>query len=87
MGKKLLIGLFALAVGFAGGLGQAAFAQGQWIGCSSEYDVAEGCTVAPARYVRKTVKLDGRIKEATMRICGLGLYEAWINGKFITADP
>lgn len=86
MGKKLLIGLFALAVGFAGGLGQAAFAQGQWIGCSSEYDVPEGYTVAPARYVRKTVKLDGRIKEATMRICGLGLYEAWINGKFITAD-
>ena len=86
MSKKLLIGLFALAVGFAGGLGQAAFAQGQWIGCSSEYDVLEGYTVAPARYVRKTVKLDGRIKEATMRICGLGLYEAWINGKFITAD-
>ena len=80
---------FALAIAllvFNAMYGQTNPPRGQWIGCSSKYDSLSPYTVAPARYVRKTVELDGNVSQATLSICGLGLYEAWINGKFITED-
>lgn len=58
----------------------------QWIGCRNDGDDLKGFTVVPARYLRKVVKLPRRVKMATMDICGLGLYDAWINGKLISKD-
>lgn len=58
----------------------------KWIGCESNLDLLEKRTIAPARYLRKTVKLKGKVEQATMYVCGLGLYDAWINGKMISKD-
>lgn len=57
----------------------------KWIGCEYEGDVLKGATSLPARYLRKEALLDGRVASATLRISGLGLYDAWINGDHITA--
>jgi len=59
---------------------------GKWIGCEYKGDVLKGSTVLPARYLRKEVTLDGKVREAILRISGLGVYDAWINGEYITRD-
>ena len=51
-----------------------------WIGKSSPEDVRQGNVSLPARYFRTSFKSDKEIKEARLHICGLGLYEAYING-------
>ena len=51
----------------------AAEYDGKWIGCDYEGDILKGNTVLPARYLRKEVTLDGKVKEATLRISGLVL--------------
>ena len=51
-----------------------------WIGKSSPSDVRLGNVSLPARYLRTTFKTSGKIREARLHICGLGLYEAYING-------
>ena len=57
----------------------------QWIGHSVfPIDKLKGHTVVNARYMRKEFNLSGKdVKRATMYICGLGLYEAFVNGKRI----
>ncbi|MGN1219767.1 MAG: glycoside hydrolase family 78 protein [Candidatus Cryptobacteroides sp.] len=59
---------------------------GQWIGCHSPEDNLQGRTVLPARYLRKEVELVSDIRKATLHICGLGLYETWINGEMVSSD-
>ena len=89
--KKCLLTLLALFLAAsadlaAGNLLPVSEYDGKWIGCTYDGDVLEGNTRLPARYLRKEVKLSGKIKTATLYICGLGLYDAWINGKWITSD-
>lgn len=55
----------------------------KWIGIHNPEDVMVGYTKLPARYLRKEFVSDGRIKKARLYICGLGLYEAYINGERI----
>ncbi len=43
-------------------------------------------TEKSAPYFRKTFNIDGRIKRAILTICGLGYYEAYINGRKVTSD-
>ncbi len=57
----------------------------EWIGGSSPEDRIWGFTVAPARYLRTEAEIDGKVAKATLNICGLGWYRAWINGEEITA--
>ena len=51
-----------------------------WIGKASPEDVRQGNVSLPARYFRTTFKGGKSIKEARLHICGLGLYEAYVNG-------
>lgn len=81
--KRILTAFAALAATLTV---SAAEYDGKWIGCDYEGDVLKGSTVLPARYLRKEVKLDGKVKEATLRISGLGVYDTWINGEYITRD-
>ena len=55
--------------------------QAQWIGHTPfPIDKLKGHTVVPARYLRKEFKIQNKdIARATLYICGLGLYEAFIN--------
>lgn len=55
--------------------------QAQWIGHSAfPLDKLKGHTVVPARYLRKEFNIgDKEVERATLYICGLGLYEAYIN--------
>ncbi len=55
-----------------------------WIGCKCSDDVLKGKTSLPARYLRREFSLDSRVKKATLKISGLGLYDAWINGVHIS---
>ena len=59
---------------------------GEWIGCKSPNDKLDGFTSVPARYLRTEIDLPGKVKKATLGICGLGLYETWINGVNIAPD-
>lgn len=59
---------------------------GEWIGCHSDSDCLESRTVLPARYLRKEVEMTSPVRKATLHICGLGLYETWINGECISKD-
>lgn len=52
-----------------------------WIGITSPEDVRTGDVSLPARYLRTVFEARGGIREARLHICGLGLYEAHINGK------
>ena len=56
---------------------------GQWIGfdAAKPWDKEEIHSQLSARYMRKEFKLDKTVKRATLYICGLGMYEAFINGK------
>ena len=56
---------------------------GQWIGFDAPkpWDREEIHSQLSARYLRSTFKLDKPVRRATLYICGLGLYEAYINGK------
>ena len=81
--KRILTAFAALAATLTV---SAAEYDGKWIGCDYEGDVLKGSTVLPARYLRKEVTLDGKVKEATLRISGLGVYDTWINGEYITRD-
>ena len=51
-----------------------------WIGIDSPEDVCTGDVSMPARYFRTDFKAVKRIREAKLHICGLGLYEAYLNG-------
>ena len=46
----------------------------------SPEDVRTGDVSLPARYLRTTFDSDKKIRQAKLHICGLGLYEAYING-------
>ena len=52
-----------------------------WIGKPSPEDVRLGDVSLPARYLRTTFEGGRQIKQARLHICGLGLYEAYINGQ------
>ena len=59
---------------------------GIWIGCESPSDdIASACTQVPARYLRKEFRLKSGVRSARLAICGLGLYDAWVNGEYITS--
>lgn len=59
--------------------------QGQWIGLdhAMPWDVEDVHSRLSARYLRTTFNTDKPIKQATLYISGLGMYEAFINGKRI----
>lgn len=58
--------------------------QAVWIGRAFPQDKLEGNTRVPARYLRKPFNLNSKkVRKATLYICGLGFYEAYINGKKI----
>ncbi len=56
---------------------------GQWIGvdAAKPWDKEEIHSQLSSRYLRKEFKLDKKVKRATLYISGLGMYEAYINGK------
>ena len=62
--------------------------QGQWIGLdhAMPWDVEEEHSRLSARYLRTTFESSGDISRATLYICGLGMYEAFINGRKIDTD-
>ncbi|MBQ0062751.1 MAG: family 78 glycoside hydrolase catalytic domain [Prevotella sp.] len=57
--------------------------KGQWIGLehAMPWDVEDVHSRLSARYLRKEFTLDKEVRQAVMYICGLGLYEAYINGQ------
>jgi alpha-L-rhamnosidase len=57
----------------------------QWIGLDKSFpgDILKGKTRLAARYLRKEFKNEKQVTKATLYISGLGLYEAFINGKKI----
>lgn len=59
--------------------------QAQWIGLDKSFpgDVLKEKTRLAARYLRKEFKNEKKATKATLYISGLGLYEAFINGKRI----
>ena len=54
--------------------------EASWIGIDSPEDVRTGDVSMPARYLRTTFNAKKRIRTARLHICGLGLYEAYLNG-------
>lgn len=56
---------------------------GQWIGfdAAKPWDKEEIHSQLSSRYLRKEFKLEKKVRRATLYICGLGMYEAYINGK------
>ena len=56
--------------------------RGRWIGLDTPmpWDVETEHSRLSARYLRKEFTLDKDVRRATLYICGLGLYEAFING-------
>lgn len=56
---------------------------GQWIGfdAAKPWDKEEIHSQLSSRYLRKEFKLDKKVRRATLYISGLGMYEAYINGK------
>lgn len=59
--------------------------QGRWIGLDRKmsWDEETEHSRLSARYLRKEFDLDKQVVKATLYICGLGMYEAFINGKRI----
>lgn len=55
----------------------------QWIGGRFDTDVEKGRTRIRARYLRRDFAIQAPIRRAMLYICGLGLYEAYINGQRI----
>ena len=60
--------------------------EGEWIGRDFDSDVLIGKTHVIPRYCRKEFGVAGKVRKATLYVSGLGLYEAFINGKEIGAD-
>ena len=62
--------------------------QGQWIGYdhAMPWDIEEEHSQLSARYLRTTFDTGGDIRQATLYISGLGMYEAFIDGKKIDLD-
>ena len=56
---------------------------GRWIGWNHTmpWDVVAEHSRLSARYLRKEFDFDKEVKQATLYICGLGMYEAFINGQ------
>ena len=56
---------------------------GQWIGLdhAMPWEIEDIHSRLGARYMRSEFETDGEIKRATLYISGLGLYEAFINGR------
>ena len=56
---------------------------GQWVGLDKAmaWDIEDVHSQLSSRYLRSEFKLDKEIKRATLYISGLGMYEAFINGK------
>lgn len=61
---------------------------GQWIGLDKAmpWDVEEIHSRLSSRYLRTEFDVDQEIKRATLYISGLGMYEAYINGKKVGDD-
>lgn len=55
----------------------------QWIGGRFGSDMEKGRTRIRARYLRRDFAVQAPIQRAMLYICGLGLYEAYINGQRI----
>ena len=55
--------------------------QATWIGGRFATDVEKGRTRVNARYLRREFGIKGEVQQAVLHICGLGLYEAYINGQ------
>ena len=53
----------------------------QWIGRNNPASVPPLGQQAPAPLLRKEFTLSNSVAKATLRICGLGFYEAFINGR------
>jgi alpha-L-rhamnosidase len=64
----------------ASDLFQASDWTAQWIGRNNPPTVPKLGQQAPAPLLRKEFTLEHSIAKATLRICGLGFYEAFING-------
>jgi len=56
--------------------------RGRWIGLdrAMPWDSETEHSRLSARYLRKQFDLDKPVKQATLYVCGLGMYEAFING-------
>ena len=56
---------------------------GQWIGfdAAKPWDKEELHSKLSSRYLRREFKIDKPVKRATLYISGLGMYEAYINGR------
>lgn len=56
-----------------------------WIGLDRIFDGdrTEGDTRLAARYFRKEFDTPAEVRKATLHICGLGMYEAYVNGRRI----
>lgn len=68
------------------GLEEASW-KAQWIGRDYEDDDLQSLhTKVNARYLRKEFRLSGKPKSAVLYICGLGLYEAYLNEGNIAPD-
>lgn len=62
--------------------------KGRWIGLDStmSWESETQWSRLGARYVRHEFTLDKPVKQATLHICGLGLYESYINGTKVGND-
>lgn len=60
--------------------------KGYWIGMehANPWDREDEHSRLSARYFRRTFPLASEVKRATLHICGLGLYEAYIDGCLIS---
>ena len=60
--------------------------QAEWIGAPWEGDDFDPKAEHPTPEFAKTISLDSRPESATMYICGLGMFEAAINGERVGED-
>lgn len=60
----------------------------QWIGMDSTLNSGKLTTKTrlSARYLRKEFTIENKIKNATLHISGLGMYECYLNGKKVSND-
>ena len=84
--KKTTLLLVAALLGAATASAGSGPDEPRWIGCDNPGDVLHGSTVVPGRCLRKEFGLSRRVRSAELSICGLGLYELWINGKHVSRD-
>ncbi len=62
--------------------------KGYWIGMdhANAWDCEDEHSRLSARYFRRTFPLASSVRRATLHICGLGLYEAFIDGKPVSGN-